>query len=84
MERAKFPFENEAIREAARHILRDEIPVDGPTHQDNRVSDLKMLGFTLDEILNTPAKLESSRPDVTLKIMTATIAKNPKIVRIID
>ena len=61
LERAKFPFENEAIREAARHILRDEIPVDGPTHQDNRISDLRMLGFTLDEILNTPATNDTKK-----------------------
>lgn len=55
LERAKFPFNSKDAAEAARRILRDEIPVGGPTHQDNRISDLTMLGFTLDEILNTPA-----------------------------
>ena len=54
-EKAKQGFESEEAKEVVRRILRDEIPVDAPTHQDDRLHDLKLLGISKEKILNTPA-----------------------------
>ncbi len=59
IERSKLPIKSNKGREAVRSILRDEIPQKGPTHQDNRFTDLKMIGLTEDKILNTPATKET-------------------------
>src|SRR3989344_7079947 len=53
LERAKLPLKKEGGKEAIREILRDEIPASGPTHQDNRFTDLIESGLTREKILNT-------------------------------
>lgn len=59
IEVSKLPVKSEKGKEAVRSILRDEIPQKGPTHQDNRFSDLKMIGLTENQILYTPATKET-------------------------
>lgn len=59
VERAKLPLRLEMGKEAVRNILRDEIPQNGPTHQDNRFYDLKKIGLNEDTILNTSATKET-------------------------
>lgn len=61
IEVAKLPIKSENGKEAVRSILRDEIPQKGPTHQDNRFSDLKMIGLTENQILYTPATKETEK-----------------------
>ena len=51
-ERAKLGMESEEAREIVRKILRDEIPAQGPTHQDDRIYDLEMIGVSKEKILN--------------------------------
>ena len=53
IERAKLPLKSEIGKETIRKILRDEIPAKGPTHQDNRFSDLIRIGLSPNQILNT-------------------------------
>ena len=66
IERAKLPIKSVKGKEAVRNILRDEIPAKGPTHQDNRFADLKMIGLTENQILNTSATSETK--DYLIKI----------------
>lgn len=61
IERAKLPIKSEIGKEAVREILRDEIPAEGPTHQDNRFTDLIKIGFTPEQILNTPSTPETKK-----------------------
>lgn len=49
---AKLGMESEEAREIVRVILRDEIPSRGPTHQDDRVYDLQLIGVPKEKILN--------------------------------
>lgn len=42
---AKFRLNSEVAKEVVRVILRDEIPAHGPTHQDDRQYDLRMLNI---------------------------------------
>ncbi len=52
-ERAKQGFETEPAKELVRHILREEIPQDAPTHQDERIYDLERMGVSKKRALNT-------------------------------
>lgn len=60
LERTKLGLATETGKEAIRKILRDEIPALGPTHQDNRVSDLLRMGVPLKTILNSKPARETS------------------------
>jgi hypothetical protein len=61
IEVAKLAVKLESGKEAVRSILRDEIPAVGPTHQDNRFSDLRKIGLTEEQILNTPKSKATAR-----------------------
>lgn len=52
-ETAKLGLSSEQAREVIRHILRDEIPQDLPTHQDERQFDLHLIGISPIRALNT-------------------------------
>lgn len=60
LERAKLPLQTETGKEAVRNILRDEIPAEGPTHQDSRFADLRKLGLSSRLILNTPPTAQTN------------------------
>lgn len=51
-EQAKLGLQRQGAKEIVRRILRDEIPQDAPTHQDNRVSDLVRFGIPLARVLS--------------------------------
>lgn len=56
---AKLGLDDERAKEVVRTILRDEIPRDAPTHQDNRLHDLRLMGVTKEQVLNAKASPES-------------------------
>ncbi len=58
-DRAKLPLDSESAKEVVREILRDEIPRNKPTHQDNRFYDLRRIGVDPIRILNTPPTAET-------------------------
>lgn len=58
-EQAKLGLRDERAKEAIRQILRDEIPAVGPTHQDNRITDLLVFGVPLELMLSAPATAET-------------------------
>ncbi len=51
-ETAKLGMQSEAAKEVVRHILRDEIPQSGSTHQDDRLYDLNLIGVSTEELRN--------------------------------
>ncbi len=51
-ETAKLGMQSEAAQEIIRHILRDEIPQQGPTHQDDRLYDLNLIGVNTERVRN--------------------------------
>jgi hypothetical protein len=51
-ETAKLGMVSEEAREVVRHILRDEIPQNGPTHQDDRLYDLNLIGVSTEQVRN--------------------------------
>lgn len=51
-EQAKQGLQREDAKDVVRHILRDEIPRDAPTHQDDRISDLVRFGVPRARALN--------------------------------
>ncbi len=60
-ERTNQGFASESARELIRNILRDEIPADAPTHQENRLEDLQQLGIPAAIALNPPASFTTRR-----------------------
>jgi hypothetical protein len=50
---AKQGVSDERAKEVVRNILRDEIPSQGPTHQDERLYDLAMMGVRRSRVLRT-------------------------------
>lgn len=60
-ETAKLGLSSEQAREVIRHILRDEIPQDLPTHQDERQFDLQLIGIHPARALNTPPSAHTRR-----------------------
>lgn len=60
-EQAKLGFDREDAKEVIRGILRDEIPQRLPTHQDDRLSDLLMIGVSKARVLNEPASSVTKR-----------------------
>ena len=51
-ETAKLGMVSESAREIIRHILRDEIPSSGATHQDDRLYDLMLMGIGTERVRN--------------------------------
>jgi hypothetical protein len=51
-ETAKLGMQSETAREVIRHILRDEIPQSGFTHQDDRLYDLTLIGVSTEQVRN--------------------------------
>lgn len=51
-ETAKLGMQSEEAREVIRHILRDEIPQQGSTHQDDRLHDLNLIGVSTERVRN--------------------------------
>lgn len=70
-ERAKQGFTSEAAQEVVRQILRDEIPPNAPTHQDDRIVDLARMGVLRRQALNTR---RTSLTRATLRRMYALVA----------
>ncbi len=56
---AKLALDDERAKEVVRAILRDEIPQSGPTHQDNRLHDLQLMGVTKQQLLSAKPSPES-------------------------
>lgn len=52
---AKLGMESDEAKEVVRRILRDEIPQQGPTHQDNRLADLWRMGVSKEKAVCTEA-----------------------------
>jgi len=48
---ALFGLENEKIKEVARHILREEVPDNMPTHQEERLYDMEQIGVSKAEVV---------------------------------
>lgn len=53
-ETAKLGLDSERAKEVIRTILRDEIPQHGPTHQDDRLYDLGLMGVSKERALTMP------------------------------
>lgn len=51
----------EAASEVVRHILRDEIPQSNPTHQDNRLADLNLMGVSMEQVRNVKPTAATER-----------------------
>lgn len=68
-ERAKQGLEMESAKEVLRNILRDEIPRDAPTHQDDRLADLERLGVSKQQALNTRATSRTKKTILRLKAL---------------
>lgn len=56
-ETAKLGLDAEPAKELVRRILRDEIPANAPTHQEDRLADLLQIGLTKEQILCSPASV---------------------------
>lgn len=55
-ETAKLGMISESAKDVIRHILRDEIPQQGSTHQDDRLYDLNLIGVSTEHVRNvTPS-----------------------------
>lgn len=55
LQMALLAVEHRACREVLRKILRDEIPGQGPTHQENRLYDMEAMGIKRRQALATSA-----------------------------
>ena len=60
-EQAKLGLTREDAKEVVRHILRDEIPSNAPTHQDDRIYDLERFGLFREEALNSKPTRHTER-----------------------
>lgn len=60
-EQAKQGLTREDAKEVLRVILRDEIPRDLPTHQDDRLFDLMQIGVAKERALNTRASATTDK-----------------------
>ncbi|MBI2476063.1 MAG: hypothetical protein HYV67_02385 [Candidatus Taylorbacteria bacterium] len=59
-ETAKLGMASEVAYEVIRHILRDEIPQNAPTHQDDRLYDLNLIGVSTERVRNVkPSEVTS-------------------------
>ncbi len=81
-ETAKQGMESEAAKEVIRGILREEIPQGAPTHQDERLHDLQLIGISAQRFRNTRPSWQTNRtikylfqlvkypqPDYDLRVM---------------
>lgn len=70
-EQTKLCIRDERAKELIRRILRDEIPRDAPTHQDDRVADLELINVSREKTLCTSATSTTQQTIRSLKRLTS-------------
>lgn len=70
-EQTKLGLRDERAKELIRKILRDEIPRNAPTHQDDRMADLERINVSRKRILSTPATRTTQQTIRWLKRLTS-------------